>query len=306
MLRTDNIWGILGHNISNAPGWISVSNSTEEELTSIREYIEALYEDRPTSLPAADVGGRMMLRYLNGRIPKNKDMAKSLRIQAICVYPRAVNLEWEDEAYLKHKYSISENEMKPFPDCIRKQMDNWVYQLFEISGGKISLDYSIQCSDQEMNSLRRDKGCYRLRHENAKELTCPQSNVMLYVFWLPRWKESPPSKCIGHFLRPCRDFRSPYITLYTNKKRLKDPRGFVYLDGGLPHEFWHYLRYLAVENRFTGFMPSDHKSSDWAKLKKEIELQGLPVPQKAHEENYANLITWRFIKSLKQKHNTPQ
>jgi len=304
MLKTDYVWGILGHDIYNSPGWISVSNATEEELTSMREYIEALYEDEPSSLPDGDVGGRMMIRYLNGRIPKNRDNVKSLLIRTVCVYPRAVNLEWEDEASQKHKCVISEKEMVLFSDYIKQQMDKWRCLLFEISGGKFSLDYSIQCSDKEMNSLRRDKGCYRLRHENAKELICTQKNIMLYIFWLPRWKDSPPSGCIGHFLRPYRNFRAPYITLYTTEKRLK--RGFVYLDGGLPHEFWQYLLYIADKNGFKGFMARGHKPADWAKLKQEIASQGLPVPQKAHEEQYANLITWRFIKALKQKYDPTQ
>jgi len=303
-LKADEVWYLARSERGVAPGWVSVKDAAEADLVKARDYIERLYEEKPDSLPGNSIGGRMMLRYLNTRIPKNKDTSKSLCIRAVCVYPRSVNLEWTDSAGQKRQYAVSEAEMTIFPDAIKQQMDNWARVLFEISGGKFSLSYTVQPSEHDMISLtRRERdGHYWLSPTPAKRLVEPRKDVMIYVFWLPTWKNHPPMAGGASFSRPQHRFTAAYITVHTNQKRLQNPMGWVNLGGGLPHEFWHYMRYLARENGFKGFLPNDDERGKpgWQQLKQEIELQGLPVPKTEHEDQYATIFTWRFVEKLRQ------
>lgn len=318
-LKAHEVWGLSRTRRGMHAGWVSVKEAAEPDLVKARHYIERLYDHMPAPLPGEDVGGRMMLRYLNSRIPKNADPSKSLRVRALCVYPKSVSLEWTDKDGKKRHYVVSREEMEIFPRAIKQQMDNWARVLFDISGGKFSLTHRIRPSDRPMVSLtRRERdGHYWLSPTPAANLIAPKKDVMIYVFWLPMWGGNPRmvggASCSG----PQGPFPSHYITVHTSKKRLLDPVGWVNLDGGLPHEFWHYLTHLARENGFKGFIPNDDNTGyipgvrekvhlDWeTKLKPEIEAQGLPVPATAHEEQYANIFTWTFIDKLRWKYNSP-
>jgi hypothetical protein len=218
-------------------------------------------------------------------------------------------VEWTDKNGGKHQWSVSEKEMQVFPPAIKEQMDNWADVLFEISGGKFSLTHTVRSSDHELVILtrRESDGHYWLSPTPAARLIQPQKDVMLYVFWLPMWGGNPhlvgEASCSG----PQGRFPCCYITVHTDEKRLLNPVGWVQLDRGLPHEFWHYLRLLARNNGFKGFMPDDDAPGkpDWLKLRAGIEKQGLPVPQYAHEEQYANILTWSFINKLRERYNSP-
>jgi len=248
----------------------------------------------------------MMMRYLNDRIPRNTDLSKALQVRVVSVYPRAVSMEWTDKNGGKHQWSVSGKEMEVFPDAINQQVDNWGRLLFEISGGKFSLKHTIRRSDRELVTLtRRERdGRYWLSPTPATQLVRPQREVMLYIFWLPMWGGNPRMVGGASYSGPQGRFACHYITVHTDRNRLLDPRGWVQLDRALPHEFWHYLRMLARENGFKGFMPDDDAPGepDWVKLKGEIEKQGLPVPQYAHEEQYSNVLTWSFVEKFKRRY----
>jgi hypothetical protein len=247
----------------------------------------------------------MMLRFLNARIPRNIDISKSFRIRAACIYPKSVNFEWEDSDSRRHGYAVSEKELEIFPDCINRQMENWARHLFELSLGRLSLDCQILASTSALTGLEKNrKGAFRLTASLAARQITPDDNLMLYIFWIPKWNDHLPFGNIsGIFNGPGQDFGFSSITVYTRKNRLEDPNGWIKLDSGLPHEFWHYFRYLARETSTNLPMPSDDERGrpGWEQLKWELALQGLPVPPYAHEEQYSNVLTWRFIEKLRQK-----
>ena len=307
-LKADKVWTMAG--------WSEAKDMAQTDLIKARQHIERIYDSAPERLPGGESGGRMMLRYLNTKIPKNTDKSRSLEIKAVCVYPKSVSVDWTDKDGKKHLYAVSEKEMEVFPEAIKKQMDKWADVLFDISGGKLSLEYRVVRSENVLDSLNKSTNdSYGFSSIEATKLIRPKGDVMLYIFWIPIWDGHPPMG-VASFSDPVGKFTASRINVYTNKDRLlmqgKYSAGWVNLDGGLPHESWHYLTHLARDNGFKGFMPQDDPRTkenlparyDWeTKLKPEIVAQGLPVPATAHEDQYLNILTWNFIDKLRAKYN---
>lgn len=305
-LKAHEVWMLQRTATGYKPAWSPVHSATQADLREARNYIETLYDSKPSSLPGGDIGARMMLRYLSGRIPANTDRRLSFNIRALCVYPRAVSVKWQDRQGKSHEYTVSESEMTIFPLAIKAQMDNWVRTLFEISCGKFSISYDVTRSARVMSKLTRaSSGRYWLSPTPAKALLRPNEEVMVCIFWLPKWGDPPPMIGAACYSRPQRAFPHHAISLHTTQRRLLDPNGWVNPDGGLSHELWHYFRTLACMHSFEGFVADGHAKgrADWEKLKAELRVQGLPIPRYAHEEQYAHTFTWSFVEKLRRAHN---
>ena len=308
-LKEDQVWKLVKTESGAKPQWVPAAPLSEAELLKVREYVEMLYDTQPSALPGGDSGGRMILRYLASKLPRNDDKSQALEIRVRCVYPPSVEADWLDTDGKTHRWAVSAEESKVFPDAIGKQMDNWADTMFRISAGKLWLKYDVVQAPAPLKVMTRGKGgTYWLTPSAAGRIMKASTNIMIYVFWLPMWNDPPPKGAKNAtYSAPYRRFAGHYIVIPTGRGRLKNPQGWVNLDGGLPHEFWHYLTHLARDNGFKGLIARDDAKGkpDWERLKREIEMQGLPVPRYAHEEQYANTFSWRFIKKLKARYNQP-
>jgi len=59
---------------------------------------------------------------------------------------------------------------------------------------------------------------------------------------------------------------------------------------------------MLEEHRYKGFSPNNHKSEHWEALKKEIEMQGMTVPQYQYEDLYRTIPSWTFCRKLRRQY----
>ena len=283
--------------------WIKVHAKDRAALVRARAQIERLYDTASDRVPGGQAGARLMLRHVAQKLGPNTDPAKALQIRVLSVFPRSIRASWRDDVGKKHMCRRDIKDIDEYSRLVSSQMQQWSNLLFQISGGKLALYHKTRVADGPLTQLKTIRKRYYVTPGCIQSLVnVGRGEITALVFWFARDGQDPPPWFANSYIMPgtvAGAGPTQCIFVCTDMTRLRDPEGWTKLTGGLPHEFWHFMRRVLQANGFKGFLPDNHKPEDFERLKREIVLQGLTPPQHQYEELYATIPSWRMCGKLR-------
>jgi hypothetical protein len=285
--------------------WMQTEGKSKTDLVEIRDHLELLYDAGSLSVPGGDRGARMMLRLLADRIGPNLDPDNALQIRVYCSFPTRVDAPWQDKEGKLHQYQHEVEDAEAYANLVAAQIQDWSDKLFRISGGKLALDFKVIPTRSPLTKFERAGERYWVSPDCVKDIMSDAlGNVGCFVFWIPTdGADFPPKDSNACYVSGdiAGAGRSRCIFCLTSMDRLSKSGGWTDLNGGLPHEFWHFTQSLLRESGFGGFIPDNHSADDWQILCDELRLQGTE-PRSQYEDLYPTIMSWRTLEKLKRRY----
>jgi hypothetical protein len=285
--------------------WLQTDGKSKTELVELREHLELLYDAGSISIPGQDRGARMMLRLLAERIGPNLDPKSALQIRVLCAFPTQMDATWQDKEGSLHRYMYQVADVDAYSSLVSAQVQDWSDKLFRISDGKLALYFKVVPTDSPLTRFERSGDRYWVSPECVRDIVNgASSNVGGLIFWIPTDGANFPPKD-SNACYASGDIsgagRSRCIFCMTSLERLSKSGGWTDLNGGLPHEFWHFTQSLLRESGHKGLIPDNHSADDWQILRDELLLQGIE-PRSQYEDMYPTIMSWRTVERLKRKY----